>query len=51
MSAMVGVSTALTVAARAEGEGTWYVREDGVTSHAVDKRGKTIFVLRMGGGS
>lgn len=44
----VGISAALTGATRGDDGGTWYVRDGGVTTHAVEKRGKEIVVLRMG---
>lgn len=45
----VGISAALTGATRGEVGGTWYVRDNGVTTHAVEKRGREIVVLKMGG--
>lgn len=46
----VGISAALTGATRGEEGGTWYVRDGGVTTHAVEKRDREIVVLKMGGG-
>lgn len=45
----VGISAALTAATRGEDGRAWYVREGDVIKRAVEKRGRTIVVLKTGG--
>lgn len=44
-----GISAALTAATRGTDGGTWYVYDGTGNTHAVEKRGRVITVLRMGG--